>query len=43
MNVATDAIILATPIPMLLSLKLPLQQKIGLGLLFAVGSLSVDR
>lgn len=38
-NIATDFAILLLPIPIVLSLKLPLLQKIGLGVMFAVGSL----
>ena len=38
-NIATDFAILILPVPIVLSLKLPLTQKIGLGVMFAVGSL----
>lgn len=38
-NIVTDLAILTLPIPMVAKLKLPLQQKIGLACMFAVGSL----
>lgn len=38
-NIITDCAILALPIPMVIKLQLPTQQKIGLVGLFAVGSL----
>lgn len=41
LNIATDIMILLIPIPMVIRLKLPLQQKIGLAGMFGVGSLSV--
>lgn len=38
-NIATDFAILLLPIPIVLSLKLPWPQKVGLAVMFAVGSL----
>lgn len=38
-NIVTDLFILVIPIPMVVRLKIPLQQKIGLACMFAVGSL----
>lgn len=38
-NIVTDVFILIIPIPMVIKLKIPLQQKLGLGCMFAVGSL----
>lgn len=38
-NIVTDVFILIIPIPMVVKLKIPLQQKIGLACMFAVGSL----
>lgn len=38
-NIGTDLAILLLPVPMVLSLRLPWPQKIGLALMFAVGSL----
>lgn len=38
-NIGTDLFILLMPIPIVLGLKLPWPQKIGLALMFAVGSL----
>ncbi|KAF2645325.1 hypothetical protein P280DRAFT_465174 [Massarina eburnea CBS 473.64] len=37
-NIITDAIIIALPVPMLHSLHLPLKQRVGLGVVFAIGS-----
>lgn len=39
LNIATDLATLLLPIPIILKLKLPLLQKVGLCLMFAVGSL----
>ncbi|MCJ1423105.1 hypothetical protein MMC29_000986 [Sticta canariensis] len=39
-NIVTDLFILVIPIPMVVRLKIPLQQKFGLGCMFAVGSLT---
>ncbi|CAE7001827.1 hypothetical protein PTTW11_01300 [Pyrenophora teres f. teres] len=36
-NLSSDLFIIAVPVPMILSLKLPLKQKIGLGALFSMG------
>ncbi|KAI1530657.1 hypothetical protein PtrCC142_008688, partial [Pyrenophora tritici-repentis] len=36
-NLSSDLFIIAVPVPMILSLKLPLKQKIGLGVLFSIG------
>lgn len=38
-NIVTDLFILVIPIPMVIRLKIPVQQKIGLASMFAVGSL----
>lgn len=38
-NIVTDLAILTLPIPMVIKLKIPLQQKVGLAGMFAVGSL----
>lgn len=38
-NIVTDLFILIIPIPMVVKLKIPPQQKIGLASMFAVGSL----
>ncbi len=40
-NIVTDLAIIAIPIPMVINLKMPLQQKIGLAFMFAIGSLLV--
>lgn len=40
-NISSDLLIIAVPLPMISSLKLPLKQKIGLGLLFSMGSFIV--
>ncbi|KAH4807747.1 hypothetical protein HBH61_127350 [Parastagonospora nodorum] len=37
-NISSDLLIIAVPIPMIASLSLPLKQKIGLGLLFSMGT-----
>ncbi|KAJ8115477.1 hypothetical protein OPT61_g2879 [Boeremia exigua] len=37
-NLSSDILIIAIPIPMVLSLTLPIRQKIGLGLLFSMGT-----
>ncbi|KAF3001884.1 hypothetical protein E8E13_005710 [Curvularia kusanoi] len=37
-NLSSDLLIIAIPIPMVMSLTLPLRQKIGLGLLFSMGT-----
>ncbi|MCJ1270947.1 hypothetical protein MMC22_010846 [Lobaria immixta] len=39
-NIVTDLFILVIPIPMVIKLKIPMQQKIGLASMFAVGSLT---
>jgi len=36
-NLSSDLFIIAVPIPMIVSLKLPLKQKLGLGILFSMG------
>lgn len=38
-NIVTDIFILIIPIPIVVNLKIPMQQKIGLACMFAVGSL----
>lgn len=38
-NILTDIIILALPMPVLSSLRLPIKQKIGLMFVFALGGL----
>lgn len=38
LNISSDLLIIAIPVPMTKSLKLPTKQKIGLGLLFSMGS-----
>jgi hypothetical protein len=40
-NISSDLLIIAIPIPMVVSLVLPLKQKISLGLLFSMGSFVV--
>jgi membrane-bound acyltransferase YfiQ involved in biofilm formation len=40
-NISSDLLIIAVPIPMIVSLSLPLKQKIGLGLLFSMGTFVV--
>jgi hypothetical protein len=40
-NLSSDVLIIALPIPMLASLSLPLKQKIGLGILFSMGTFVV--
>ncbi|KAF2035787.1 hypothetical protein EK21DRAFT_96415 [Setomelanomma holmii] len=37
-NISSDLLIIAVPIPMVASLSLPLKQKIGLGMLFSMGT-----
>ncbi|KAF1942649.1 hypothetical protein EJ02DRAFT_433890 [Clathrospora elynae] len=37
-NLSSDILIIAIPIPMIVSLSLPLRQKIGLGILFSMGT-----
>lgn len=39
LNIVTDAIVLALPIPLLWGLRLPFSQKLGAGVVFALGSL----
>lgn len=41
-NLSSDVLIIAIPIPMIASLTLPLKQKIGLGVLFSMGSFVVS-
>jgi hypothetical protein len=41
-NISSDLLIIAVPIPMIASLSLPLKQKIGLGLLFSMGTFVVS-
>jgi hypothetical protein len=36
-NLSSDLLIIASPIPMIVSLSLPYRQKIGLGILFSMG------
>jgi hypothetical protein len=36
-NLSSDILIIAVPIPMIISLSLPLKQKVGLGILFSIG------
>lgn len=38
-NIVTDIAILTLPIPMVIKFKIPLQQKVGLAGMFAIGSL----
>lgn len=38
LGIATDVILLVMPIPMIVRLQMPSRQKVGLILLFAVGS-----
>jgi hypothetical protein len=40
-NISSDLLIIALPIPLIASLSLPLKQKIGLGLLFSLGTFVV--
>ena len=40
-NLSSDVLIIAIPVPMILSLSLPTKQKIGLGLLFSMGTFVV--
>jgi hypothetical protein len=40
-NLSSDILIIAIPIPMILSLALPTKQKIGLGILFSMGTFVV--
>lgn len=40
-NISSDILIIAVPIPMVASLTLPLKQKIGLGVLFSMGTFVV--
>ena len=40
-NLSSDILIIAIPIPMIISLSLPTKQKIGLGLLFGMGTFVV--
>jgi hypothetical protein len=40
-NISSDLLIIAIPIPMIASLALPLKQKIGLGMLFSMGTFVV--
>jgi hypothetical protein len=40
-NISSDLLIIALPIPMIASLSLPLKQKVGLGLLFSMGTFVV--
>ena len=40
-NLSSDILIIAVPIPMLMSLSLPTKKKIGLGLLFSMGTFVV--
>ncbi|KAF2132810.1 hypothetical protein P153DRAFT_373503 [Dothidotthia symphoricarpi CBS 119687] len=37
-NITSDLLIIAVPLPMVMALKLPIKQKIGLGLLFSMGT-----
>jgi phosphoglycerol transferase MdoB-like AlkP superfamily enzyme len=41
-NISSDLLIIAVPIPMIISLSLPTKQKIGLGLLFSMGTFVVS-
>lgn len=41
-NISSDLLIIAVPIPMVISLKLPTKQKLGLGLLFSMGTFVVS-
>lgn len=38
-NIVSDLVLFVLPIPMVIGLQIPLKQKIGLSLIFAVGSL----
>jgi hypothetical protein len=40
-NLSSDVLIIAVPIPMIMSLSLPTKQKIGLGILFSMGTFVV--
>ena len=40
-NLSSDVLIIAVPIPMIMSLTLPTKQKVGLGLLFSMGTFVV--
>jgi len=40
-NISSDLLIIAVPIPMIMSLSLPPKQKIGLGMLFSMGTFVV--
>lgn len=40
-NISSDVLIIAIPVPMLVSLSLPTKQKIGLGVLFSMGTFVV--
>lgn len=40
-NLSSDVLIIAIPIPMIISLSLPTKQKIGLGILFSMGTFVV--
>jgi hypothetical protein len=41
-NLSSDVLIIAVPIPMIVSLSLPTKQKIGLGVLFGMGTFVVS-
>lgn len=41
-NLSNDVLIIAVPIPMIMSLTLPTKQKIGLGVLFSMGTFVVS-
>lgn len=41
-NLSSDVLIIAVPIPMVMSLTLPIKQKIGLGVLFSMGTFVVS-
>ena len=40
-NLSSDVLIIAVPVPMVMSLTLPTKQKIGLGVLFSMGTFAV--
>lgn len=41
-NLSSDVLIIAVPIPMIVSLSLPLKQKVVLGILFSMGTFVVS-
>ena len=43
LGIVTDVVLLVVPLPLVVSLQVSLQQKVGLVLMFAIGSMYVQR